>query len=312
MYTRGEQGDLHSYLDWNEKYKNNSPINMVRPCTTKESVGVLDAYLRGAKTGTVVWISNLQLTSKKYDVMISEIKYHLSTTYYGLKDKYKITFDGKEIKPWDFIEKNDSAYSSDVKVYNVARDSKGNPIDAQITLQLSYVYEDNRNRWYEIMGRTNENQGGALVRNGRMLTRGDMMGIAKKNPAHNALRFVLSYNDTVLDNHIFALNVQKDKCQIIDSKFKIWLDAEVKLFIKEVILPLNKKYRVNTPKTGGTNGRRSSASVPVSVLRSRAIATNPVITKLHQLDVDNLTAFEALTLVRDLHVQSKKFVEEAN
>jgi hypothetical protein len=312
VYTRGEQGDLHSYLDWNEKYKNNSPINMVRPCTTKESVGVLDAYLRGAKTGTVVWISNLQLTSKKYDVMISEIKYHLSTTYYGLKDKYKITFDGKEIKPWDFIEKNDSAYSSDVKVYNVARDSKGNPIDAQITLQLSYVYEDNRNRWYEIMGRTNENQGGALVRNGRMLTRGDMMGIAKKNPAHNALRFVLSYNDTVLDNHIFALNVQKDKCQIIDSKFKIWLDAEVKLFIKEVILPLNKKYRVNTPKTGGTNGRRSSASVPVSVLRSRAIATNPVITKLHQLDVDNLTAFEALTLVRDLHVQSKKFVEEAN
>ena len=312
VYTRGEQGDLHSYLDWNEKYKNNSPINMVRPCTTKESVGVLDAYLRGAKTGTVVWISNLQLTSKKYDVMISEIKYHLSTTYYGLKDKYKITFDGKEIKPWDFIEKNDSAYSSDVKVYNVARDSKGNPIDAQITLQLSYVYEDNRNRWYEIMGRTNENQGGALVRNGRMLTRGDMMGIAKKNPAHNALRFVLSYNDTVLDNHIFALNVQKDKCQIIDSKFKIWLDAEVKLFIKEVILPLNKKYRVNTPKTGGTNGRRSSASVPVSVLRSRAIATNPVITKLHQLDVDNLTAFEALTRVRDLHVQSKKFVEEAN
>jgi hypothetical protein len=312
VYTRGEEGDLYSYLDWNEKNKSNSPINMVRPCTTKESLSVLNAYLRGAKTGTVVWITNLQLTSKKYDVMISEINYHLSTTYYGLKDNYKIVFDGKDIKPWDFIEKNDSPFASDVKVYNVSRDANGKPIDAEITLQLSYVKEDNRNRWFEIMGRTNENQGGALVRNGRMLTRGDMMGIAKKNPAHNALRFVLSYNDTALDNHIFALNVQKDKCQIVDSKFKIWLDAEVKQFLKDVVLPLNKKYRVNTPKTGGTNGRKSVASVPVSVTRQRAIASNPVIVKLQTMDVDKMTPFEALIIMKDLHEQSKKFVQASN
>lgn len=312
IYTRGAEGDLFSYIDWNEKIKTNSPVNVVRPCSAKESTSVLNAYLRGAKTGTVVWISNLQLTSKKYDVMITEIKYHLSTTYYGLKDKYKIIFDGKDIKPWDFIERNDSPCVSDVKVYNVVKDSKGVQINAKITLQLSYVKETNHNRWFEIMGRTNENQGGALVRNGRMLTRGDMMGIAKKNPAHNALRFVLSYDDVALDNHIFALNVQKDKCQIIDREFKNWLDTEVKEFLKEVVLQLNKKYRVATPKTSAPSGKKSGASLPVAVVRQRAIASNPVITKLNQLDVDKLTAFEALTLVRDLHFQSKKFVEEAN
>ena len=312
IYTRGAEGDLFSYIDWNEKIKTNSPVNVVRPCSAKESTSVLNAYLRGAKTGTVVWISNLQLTSKKYDVTITEIKYHLSTTYYGLKDKYKIIFDGKDIKPWDFIERNDSPCVSDVKVYNVVKDSKGVQINAKITLQLSYVKETNHNRWFEIMGRTNENQGGALVRNGRMLTRGDMMGIAKKNPAHNALRFVLSYDDVALDNHIFALNVQKDKCQIIDREFKNWLDTEVKEFLKEVVLQLNKKYRVATPKTSAPSGKKSGASLPVAIVRQRAIASNPVITKLNQLDVDKLTAFEALTLVRDLHFQSKKFVEEAN
>jgi hypothetical protein len=312
VYTRGSEGDFFSYIDFNEKEKTNSPVNVVRPCSSKESHSVLDAYLRGAKTGTVVWISNLQLTSKKYDVMMSEINYHLSTTYYGLKDKYKIILDGKAIKPWDFIEKNDSPFTSPVKVFHVVKDAKGNPINAEITLQLSYVKETNHNRWFEIMGRTNENQGGALVRNGRMLTRGDMMGIAKKNPAHNALRFVLSYDDVALDNHVFALNVQKDKCQIVDRDFKNWLDTQVKEFIKEAILPLNKKYRVATPKTSAPSGKKSGATVPVAIVRQRAIASNSVITKLHKLDVDKLSAFDALTLIRDLHLESKKFVEEAN
>jgi hypothetical protein len=194
----------------------------------------------------------------------------------------------------------------------VVKDAKGNPINAEITLQLSYVKETNHNRWFEIMGRTNENQGGALVRNGRMLTRGDMMGIAKKNPAHNALRFVLSYDDVALDNHVFALNVQKDKCQIVDRDFKNWLDTQVKEFIKEAILPLNKKYRVATPKTSAPSGKKSGATVPVAIVRQRAIASNSVITKLHKLDVDKLSAFDALTLIRDLHLESKKFVEEAN
>jgi hypothetical protein len=312
VFTRGFEGDFFSYIDFNEKEKNNSPVNIVRPCSANESRSVLDAYLRGAETGTVVWISNLQLTSKNYDVMMDEINYHLSTTYYGLKDKYKIILDGKAIKPWDFIEKNDSPFVSPVKLFTVEKDAKGNPIHAEISLQMSYVKVTNHNRWFEIMGRTNENQGGALVRNGRMLTRGDMMGISKKNPANNALRFVLSYDDVALDNHIFALNVQKDKCQIVDKDFKIWLDKEIKQFIKEVINPLNKKYRVATPKTGAPTGKKSGASIPVAIVRQRAIASNSVIAKLHKLDVDKLTAFDALTLIRDLHLESKKFVEEAN
>jgi len=313
IFTRGSEGDFYSYIDWNEKVKDNTPVNIVRPCTQDEKVSVLNAYLKESDTGTVVWLSDLQLVSKKYDVLMSEIGYHLSTTYYDLRDNYQIFLNNDPVKPWDFIEREDSPFVSDVKTFPVTRDANGRTIDAKITLQLSYVKQTNHKRWLEIMGRTNDNQGGALIRNGRMLTRGDMMGIEKKNPAHNALRFVLSYDNVALDNHIFALNVQKDKCQIVNKEFKNWLDAEVKQFIKEQVLVLNERFRVKTPKTGGATGKhRSGATLPLPLVRSQAVARCPVIVKLKEVDMTKMTALEAFDLMRELHKEALTLVEVSN
>lgn len=315
IYTRGPEGDYYSYLDFNEKLKELTPVNLVRRCTSEEINGVLNPYLKFSDSGfgTVVWISNCHLPSKKYDVLMSEIGYHLSTTYYGLRDKYQIFLNNEPIKPWDFIERDDSPCVTEVKTYPVTRDAQGRAINAQITLQLSYVKQTNHKRWFEIMGRTNDNQGGALIRNGRMLTRGDMMGIEKKNPAHNALRFEVSYNDVALDNHIFSLNVQKDKCQIINSEFKSWLDTEVKSFIKTSVIPLNERYRVSNPQTGVTKGKqKSGATLPLPLVRSRAVAECPVIVSLKQLDVDNLKPVDALVLIQQLHTEALKLVEVSN
>ena len=313
IFTRGSEGDFYSYIDWNEKLKSNSPANVVRPCTPDEKTSVLNAYLKESKTGTVVWLSDLQLVSKKYDVMMSEIEYHLSTTYYDLRDKYQLFLDNKPVKPWDFIEREDSPFVTEVKSFPVTRDAQGRAIQANVTLQISYVKQTNHKRWFEIMGRTNDNQGGALIRNGRMLTRGDMMGIEKKNPANNALRFVVTYDDVALDNHIFSLNVQKDKCQIVNKEFKDWLDGEVKLFIKTHLNELNKKFRVSTPKTGGTSGKaKSGSTLPLPLVRSRAVANCPVIVKLKAVNVNKMTPFEALQMVQELHTEALTLVEVSN
>ena len=313
IFTRGSEGDFYSYIDWNEKLKSNSPANVVRPCTPDEKTSVLNAYLKESETGTVVWLSDLQLISKKYDVMMSEIEYHLSTTYYDLRDKYQLFLDNKPVKPWDFIEREDSPFVTEVKSFPVTRDAQGRAIQANVTLQISYVKQTNHKRWFEIMGRTNDNQGGALIRNGRMLTRGDMMGIEKKNPANNALRFVVTYDDVALDNHIFSLNVQKDKCQIVNKEFKDWLDGEVKLFIKTHLNELNKKFRVSTPKTGGTSGKvKSGSTLPLPLVRSRAVANCPVIVKLKAVNVNKMTPFEALQMVQELHTEALTLVEVSN
>ena len=309
VFTRGVDGDYYTYIDWNEKLSTNSPVNVVRPCTPDETTGVLNAYLMGASTGTVVWVSDLKLVHKRYDVLLKEIEYHLSTTYYGLREKYTIFLDKKKIEPWDFLEKDQCPKVSnicglsDVKTYTVTRDAQGRAINSKITLQMSYVKEDNPKRKFDIMGRTNDNQGGALVRNGRMLTRGDMMGIEKKNPAHNALRFVVSYDDSALDNHIFTLTVQKDKCLIQDKDFKQWLDKEVKEFISEVIKPLNEKFRKPNATTVSKPGKLRGVKKTVAQVREEAIASHPVLVKLKTVNLNTMTPIDAVVLVQKLQAE---------
>lgn len=311
IFTRGAEGDFYSYIDWNEKLKTNSPVNVVRPCTEEESRQVLNPYLRKSNTGTVVWISDLKLVHKRYDVLLKEIRYHLATTYYGLRDKYTVYVDNEKVEPWDFLEKDQSPCVSDEKVYTVTRDAQGRAINAEIKLQLSYVKEDNPKRNYDIMGRTNDNQGGALVRNGRMLTRGDMMGIEKKNPAHNALRFILSYDESVLDNHIFSLTVQKDKCLIEDKDFKIWLDKQVKEFIATTIKPLNDRFRVS--KVVPVNyGKKRTAKPTVSQVKEKAISTHPAIKKLKSLNMESITAMQAFKLLQELQNEVLNYKDSAS
>jgi hypothetical protein len=175
---------------------------------------------------------------------------------------------------------------------------------------MSYVKENNPKRKFSIMGRTNDNQGGALVRYGRMLTRGDMMGIEKKNPAHNALRFEVCYNDHNLDDHVFKLTVQKDKCLIQDKDFKVWLDTQVKEFIRDHIKPLNETYRVsNTPKaTGKNHGTKQT----VAQVRAKAIASNPIIVKLKAMKVNTMTPVDALRILDELSAEAKTIDETAS
>ncbi|MFZ9589813.1 MAG: ATP-binding protein [Chitinophagaceae bacterium] len=276
VYTRGIDGDLYSYIDWEEKMFSNNPVNIVRKCTKDESETVLTPYLHGSETGSVIWISKTSIAQTRYESLMKQLEFHLGTTYHGLKDSYQVYINNEPVMPWDILESSKNAHLSDVQTFTVNKIVNGKRVEGVVSLQFSYIWSENQERKHPtIMGRTNENQGGALVRNGRTLTFGTMMGIAEKTPLHNALRFRVSYDNPDLDNLVFNINVQKDDCQVVDKDVWEWLQGAVKAYIKEQVRPLNKRYRASKSSQGRVSSiRPSGKKLPISVDRNKFVANH--------------------------------------
>lgn len=313
VFTRGVDGDLYSYLDWEEKMLTNNPANPVRKCTKEESETVLNPYLHGSETGSVIWITKTSIEQTKYESLMKQLEFNLGVTYYGLKDSYQVFINNQPVKPWDILETSKNAHTSDVLTYNVNKIVNGKRVQGVISLQFSYVWMENSERPYPaIMGRTNENQGGALVRNGRTLTFGTMMGISEKTPLHNALRFRVSYDNSDLDNLVFNINVQKNACQIVDKDVYEWLQKAVKTYLKEKVRPLNFKYRSSKSTKGRTSSiRPSGKKLPISVDRNKFVANHALTQRLCKLDVTRLNGASAVVILNELKTLADKTVKVA-
>lgn len=316
VFTRGVDGDLYSYIDWDEKAFSNNPANIVRKCTKDESDTVLNPYLHLSSTGSVIWISKTNIAQTKYESLMKQLEFHLGTTYYGLKDAYQVYINNEVVKPWDILETSKSADLSDLHTFTVNKIVNGKRVEGKITIQFSYIWSQNTERKHpQIMGRTGENQGGALVRNGRTLTFGTMMGISEKTPLHNALRFRVSYDNADLDNLVFNINVQKDDCQIVDKDVWEWVEKHVKAYISKTVRPLNKKYRSSKSVNGRLSTIRASGKkLPVSVDRSKYVANHALVQKLCRLDVAKMngaSAILALSELKTLADRTVKFAREA-
>ncbi len=314
VFTRGVDGDLYSYIDWEEKMFTNNPVNVVRKCTKDESSTVLNPYLHGSETGSVIWITKTNIAQTRYESLMKQLDFHLGTTYYGLKDSYQVFINNEPVKPWDILEAHKCADVSDVHTFKVNKIVNGKRVEGTISLQFSYVWSENAERSHPtIMGRTNENQGGALVRNGRTLTFGTMMGISEKTPLHNALRFRVSYDNCDLDNLVFNINVQKDDCQIVDKDVWDWLHKHVKAYISTKVRPLNKKYRNSKSNTGRVSSPRPSGKkLPISIDRNKYVANHTLVQKLHRLDMSKMTGASALILLNELKSTADKTIKLAH
>jgi len=313
VYTRGVDGDLYSYLDWDEKMLTNNPANLVRKCTKDESETVLNPYLHGSETGSVIWITKTAIAQTKYESLMKQLEFHLGVTYFALKDSYQVYINNEPVKPWDVLETSKNAHTSDVLTFNVNKIVNGKRVQGVVSLQFSYVWVENSERKHPtIMGRSNENQGGALVRNGRTLTFGTMMGIAEKTPLHNAMRFRVSYSNPDLDNLVFNINVQKNACQIVDKDVWEWLDKAVKAYLKEKVRPLNKKYRSSKSTQGRTSSiRLSGKKLPISVDRNKYVANHALTQRLCKLDVTRLNGASAVVILNELKALADKTVKVA-
>lgn len=314
VFTRGIDGDLYSYIDWEEKMLSNNPVNVVRKCTKDESDTVLTPYLHESETGSVIWITKTSIAQTRYESLMKQLDFHLGTTYYGLKNSYQVYINNELVKPWDILETSKCADVSDVHTFTVKKIVNGKRVEGTISLQFSYVWSENAERKHPtIMGRTNENQGGALVRNGRTLTFGTMMGIAEKTPLHNALRFRVSYDNVDLDNLVFNINVQKDDCQIVDKDVWDWLHKHVKAYISTKVRPLNKKYRSTKSTAGRTSSPRPSGKkLPVNVDRNKFVANHSLIQRLHRLDMSKMNGTSAMLLLTELKNLADKTVKIAS
>ena len=305
VYTRGEEGDFYSYIDWDEKFLSNNPVNEIRRCTADESATVLKPYLHGSKTGTVIWITKTSIAQTRYESLLKQLEFHLGVTYFGLQDKYEVFINLAPVKAWDILEANKCADVSAVHTFKVSKIVNNKRIEGNISLQLSYIWAENAERPYpSIMGRTGENQGGALVRNGRTLAYGTMMGIEAKTPLHNALRFRVSYDNPELDSVVFSLNVQKDDCQIVDKEVWDWLANHVKTYISKVVRPLNKRYRKS--KVAKTPSSGSRTRLPLNVERVKFMANHQLVKKLLSTDTTKLTSPIAIATLCELKTMAEK------
>ena len=305
VYTLGSEGAFYSYIDWDEKFLTNNPVNVIRRCTPDEVATVIKPYLHGSTNGTVVWITKTNIAQTRYDSLLKQLEFHLGVTYQGLKDKYQVFLNNTPVKAWDILEASKCADVSDTYTFKVSKQVNGKRVEGNITLQFSYIWAENAERPYpSIMGRTNENQGGALVRNGRTLTYGTMMGVEAKTPLHNALRFRVSYDNPALDSVVFSLNVQKDDCQIVDKQVWDWLSNHIKSYISKVVRPLNKRYRKSKTSSATSSGSRTR--LPLNVERIKYMANHNLTKKLLSVDTTKMSPAVAIATLGDLKAMAEK------
>ena len=311
IYTRGDEGDFYSYIDWNEKFMTNNPVNLVRRCNLDESTSVLNARTRQSQTGTVIWISDLKLAPVKYATLIERLQFHLAVTYYNLRHKYELFLNNTPVKPWDILESGQGHYTSPVYEYPVSRYLNGKHIETTIKLQLSYLKKDNPLRPSNAYGTIDTNQAGALERNGRILAYGTWIVDRQKSGIYNSVRFKVSYDNTDLDNIIFDINVQKDDCKIIDKPFDDWLKKHVQEYWRDHGKPLYEKYRrVRKPTIQKVSGKK----MPVKLDRLLCIAEHKLTQSIKSVDIEKVTPYQALHTLKTLHslaVSVDKSADEA-
>lgn len=307
IYTRGSEGDFYSYIDWNEKVLTNNPVNLIRRCTPEESKDIIEPRLHGNETGTVIWISDINIAHSKYDYLIERLEFHLAVTYYNLRDKYQIHLNDNAIKPWDIIENGDGHDTSEVFEYPVKLQMNDQVIDTVIKLQFSYLKKENPSRPSKAYGTLEFNSTGALERNGRLLTYGSWLVNRGKSNPYNGLRFRLSYNDSRLDDIIFDINVQKDDCKIIDEDFYKWLHNHIVDYWTKTAKPIFDKYRGQT----NTEQRKSGKKLPVAQDRLLYLADSKLVKSLKDVNVTKLTYQQALQQLKSFHLMASEIDKKA-
>ena len=298
VYTRGTDGDLYSYIDWTEKCLTNNPVNLIRKCNLDESTTTLNARIRKNKSGTVIWISDLNIAHSKYDSLVEKLEFHLGVTYYNLRHKYQVFLNNKLVKPWDILESGQGHHTSPVFEYPVKRYINGKHVEATIKLQLSYLKKDNQERPSSIYGTVDANQAGALERNGRILAYGTWIVDRQKSGIYNSVRFKVSYDNTDLDSIIFDINVQKDDCKIVDQEFYDWLNKHIQTYWREIGKPTYYKYRRTTQPT---IQKVSGKKMPVKLERILFVADHKLTQSIKNVDVSKVSADQALNMLKTLH-----------
>ena len=310
VYTRGEDGDLYSYIDWDEKVKHSlhadNHVNSSRLCTSNES-NKLSNYLGANESGTMIVISKLKTEPGKALDMIRKVRHHLATVFYNKRDSINLYTHGldnqfkcSKVIWYDYLEAGDARETSEIFEYSITKDANGNKCNEKVTLQMSWIHQSNKNREFTKLQRPSDAmQGGLLVRNDRGLAKGAMLGIYEKTPINNPFQWVLKYEGGILDDYVFDMNVQKDDCVILHKELKNWIKGKLSDFQSAHQSEDNARRAKNREEKELLNIETFRTRISVDA-PPRSSKLHPVVQALKSLVIDDLTGRDALTKLYEL------------
>jgi hypothetical protein len=312
IFTRGEDGDLYSYIDWDEKLDTGNPENLIRRCTDDEQRTYLNAYInphhRPSKTGSVIRISNIRFEASDYGQLRKKIYVKLSTSWFMFGNSFDAYLDGSKIRKWDLLEADNCLDLSDVHEFPVKLIEGGKTITEYVYLQMSTIKEHNDTRsivsvdadlsksikLLTEIGRNATYGGFEVCRRKRGVMEGSTLGLFRMTGPLHGFRGRIWFSSPKLDDTYFRINVQKTNCQIVEPKLLNWVKGLTMDYVKnktKKIYDSNKKTTavvtppvVAQPEVETEPSIQSVLMTTKNTLYSRILSTNP----------DELTPVQAL------------------
>jgi hypothetical protein len=137
-----------------------------------------------------------------------------------------------------------------------------------------------------------QTQGWSLVRNDRELANAQKFNMWTASQPQNNFRGVIRYNGEHLDGHIFDVNISKTQASIINKQVWSAIDKIRLEYFKNEVLPRYEQTRVVNRQNRETKAVVSANPKPVRPVVKKTVS--PVITRLNQIDMDNVTPKQAV------------------
>lgn len=303
IFTRGVDGDLYSYIDWEEKLSSGNPVNVIRKCTEDETRTFLNPYInpksKRSQTGSVIRISNIRFEASDYGKLRKHIYIKLSTSWFMFGNSFNAHLDGYQVRKWDLLEADNCIDLTKVHEFPVKLIEDGKTVTEYVYLQMSTIKQhyDARSltandpelcksiKTLTEIGRNATYGGFEICRRKRGIMDGTTLDIFKMSGPNHGFRGRIWFSSPKLDDTYFRINVQKTNCQIIEPKLRNWVSKLTLDYVNNVVKDIyetNKKPSnpvtppvVSQPEIETEPSPQSQLMITKNTLYSRILALNP-------------------------------------
>jgi hypothetical protein len=211
-----------------------------------------------------------------------------------MQDEISVYLNNVKMNYYDTLERGYNNHLSKEYVINITEDKYGNKIDEKIYVQMSCIKKAaNPTRTHpKLQSPSQQTQGWSLVRNNRELANAQKFNMWTASQPTNNFRGVIRYNGEHLDGHIFDVNISKTQASIINKQIWNQIDKLRLEYFKNEVEPRYQQTREINRQI-----RETKAVVSAKPKTARPVVkktVSPVITRLNQIDMDNVTPKQAV------------------
>jgi hypothetical protein len=317
IFSRGSDGDVYSYIDWDEKLASGNPVNPLRACTDEEVRTRLAPYIKHSKSGSVIRISNIRFEASDYGQLRKKIYTKLSTSWFMFGDEFNAHLDGHKIRKWDLLEADNCLDLTEVLEYPVKLIENGKTVTEYVYMQMSTIKEHNDERSLNNydpelsksiktlteIGRSATYGGFEVCRRKRGVMEGSTLGLFKMTGTKHGFRARIWFSSPKLDDTYFRINVQKTNCQIVEPKLLTWVRTHSMKYCNDVSVPLYHKGKNEKKETLPITPPEVSlpeVDVTPSFASQLMTAKNALYNRVSLLNPDDFTGRQALDELAEL------------